>query len=350
MRSHWPSIVLLVALLVDPGEAANREFVLTSWSYTVEDEHLMWTADDWVVPTMPPTEEFAERPWQSHILAVGNATKYAMLSAEVLSRTGELLPTLWKWDAWTRGVASLDNSWATFVADYRALVLAFPHLPAAPWGVFLGDEPGMLTRNGLNQTKMESLRHALGLVKRDFPSCMTYVNFLYASFACPNPSYCCCNGRTGSDALAAALGKVPLDWLSSDEYYDVSNDEYSATYQTKLYPLLRPEQRVLLLPFAAYCEQGCAKNSSIAPGLADARCSTIARGHLAWAAHDERVAGFAIYRLKNLWRSDAQDDVCENLDGTGLGLVDKCASGALAMPETLAMWRNVTTVGWGRWR
>ena len=320
----------------------TRGLVLTSWSYTVEDERLMWTADDWVVPRLPTVSGFVERPWQSHILAVGNATKYAQLSTEIFTRTGELLPTLWKWDAWTRDAATLNSSWATFVANYRALVLKFPHLPASPWGVFLGDEPGMLTARGLDQTKVESLRHALSLVKGDFPSSTTYINFLFASFACPDPSYCCCNGRTGSDALAAALGGLPLDWLSSDEYYDVSDDHYAETYRTKLYPSLRPEQRVLLLPFAAFCEMGCTKNSSIAPGPADARCANVARSQFAWAARDTRVAGFAVYRLKNLWRSSAAGDVCLNPDGTGLGLVDKCASGESAMPETLAMWRNVT--------
>jgi len=336
--------LLPIAGLTLPCSAASRP-VLTSWAYTVENKQLMWSAEDWVVPAAASgsSSGFAEEPWQSHILAVGNATYYAALSAELLKRTGVLLPTLWQWDAWATlgGGASLDTSWEAFIARYRELVTEFPQLPAAPWGVFLGDEPNMLTPDGLNQSKVASLERALTLVRHSFPNATTYANFLYASFACPDASYCCCAGRTGSSALAAALGGMDLDWLSSDEYYDVSTAPYEATYRSNLYPHLRADQRVLLVPFAAYCELGCAKNSTIAPGPADERCAAVARDYLAWAARDGRVAGFAIYRLKNLWRTDVTRDVCHNPDGTGLGLVDVCASGEAAAPKTLALWQSV---------
>jgi hypothetical protein len=52
--------------------------------------------------------------------------------------------------------------------------------------------------------------------------------------------------------------------MSTDEYYDVSPAHYQMVYRERLYPHLRPEQRIVLLPFAAYCEIGCQQNTLIA--------------------------------------------------------------------------------------
>ena len=43
----------------------------------------------------------------------------------------------------------------------------------------------------------------------------------------------------------AALVSRQLDWMSTDEYYDVSVQHYRAVYEARLYPHLRPEQRVV---------------------------------------------------------------------------------------------------------
>ena len=166
---------------------------------------------------------------------------------------------------------------------------------------------------------------------------------------------------------------------------------YRDVYRERLYPHLRPEQKVLLLPFAAYCELGCQPNTTIAgphspncsdtpwgecwtgcpaqgaakggppwpcaggatpppPGhascnactcnaartscgdnRADARCLQSAEDHLAWAEDDPRVVGLFVYRLKDLWQASDMSrlDACQNPFGTGLGLVDRCGVGGV---------------------
>ena len=112
---------------------------------------------------------------------------------------------------------------------------------------------------------------------------------------------------------------MKLDWMSTDEYYDVSIAHYQEVYQQRLYPHLRPEQQIILLPFAAYCEIGCKPNVTIAPAPADARCLGSVKAHLEWAESDPRVVGLFVYRLKNLWqRTEMSDlDACENPWTTG---------------------------------
>ncbi len=152
-----------------------------------------------------------------------------------------------------------------------------------------------------------------------------------------------------------------LDWMSTDEYYDVAMTHYQTVYRERLYPHLRPEQRIILLPFAAYCEIGCEHNTTIAgprppqqrqncsetpwgecwtgcpeqkgppwpcaggvgpqppggscnacvcnehntscsgqgrqPYNADPRCLGSAKAHLAWAESDPRVIGLCVRHL-----------------------------------------------------
>eukprot|EP00966_Prymnesium_polylepis_P095944 2222886-Prymnesium_polylepis.2 len=94
----------------------------------------------------------------------------------------------------------------------------------------------------------------------------------------------------GATDLAKALGAMQLDWLSTDEYYDVALADYRATYRERLYPHLRPEQRVVIVLFIAYCELNCAANASLVPA-ADARCLGAAQGHVKWFNEDDRVVG-----------------------------------------------------------
>ena len=113
-------------------------------------------------------------------------------------------------------------------------------------------------------------------------------------------------------------------------------------YATRLYPYLRPEQRIVLLPFAAYCEIGCTPNATLNLAAADEHTLQKATDHYTWAANDSRVVGLFLYRLKNLWQGSTLKglDVCNNPWGTGLGLVDTCASGAYATPKTLAYYHQ----------
>ena len=113
-------------------------------------------------------------------------------------------------------------------------------------------------------------------------------------------------------------------------------------YAARLYPYLRPEQRIVLLPFAAYCEIGCTPNATLNLAAADEHTLQKATDHYTWAANDSRVVGLFLYRLKNLWQGSTLKglDVCNNPWGTGLGLVDTCASGAYATPKTLAYYHQ----------
>jgi len=81
----------------------------------------------------------------------------------------------------------------------------------------------------------------------------------------------------------------------------VSMAQYRATYAAKLYPYLRPDQRVVLLPWAADCEEGCRAHAAIAPAP-DMRVLPNAHDHWAWAQDDHKVVGLFVYRLKNIWQ------------------------------------------------
>lgn len=133
---------------------------------------------------------------------------------------------------------------------------------------------------------------------------------------------------------------MKLDWLSTDEYYDVSIGSYQSLYHNFLYPALRPDQRIILVPFAAYCELNCPVGQNLS-AAADSVCGGKANDHIAWWQADEKVIGFSIYRMKVMWGSISGKDVCMNPAGTGLGLVDKCANGQLAMPHTFGRYSNL---------
>jgi|EP01049_Picozoa_sp_SAG25_P007409 hypothetical protein len=336
---------------VAPVAAQQRRY-LGSFAYTIAPTApaygQMWTANDWIAKDPRSGKEY---PWQSIILVTGNDTVFAALHAEVLRRTGVALPVLWYWGGWRTDVASSSpTSWDAFAARYVALRGTYPQLPPTPWGVYMGDEPDLAR----HPERQAMLRAGLDIVKTALPNATTYLNMLYASIGCPgdNPGGpFLCNSSTwkgNPDKLALALGKMKLDWLSTDEYYDVSIEHYQQVYQQRLYPHLRPEQRIILLPFAAYCEIGCTPNRTMAPKRADARCLGSAAAHLRWAESDPRVVGLFVYRLKNLWQhsSMAQLDACENPWQTGLGLVDRCGrdgSGGYATPTTLNFYqRNVS--------
>ena len=333
-----------------PAAAAQQRRYLGSFAYTVASNapaySQMWTADDWIAKDPISGDEY---PWQSIIMVTGNDTAFAALHAEVLRRTGVALPVLWYWGGW-RTDTSNPTTWNAFAARYVALRDTYPQLPPTPWGVYMGDEPDLA-----RHPERQAMLHAgLDTVKTALPNATTYLNMLYGSIGCPgdNPGgpFLCNSSTWKGDPkkLALALGKMQLDWLSTDEYYDVSIEHYQKVYQQRLYPYLRPEQRIVLLPFAAYCEIGCPPNRSIAPAPADARCLGSAAAHLRWAESDPRVVALFIYRLKNLWQhsSMSQLDACENPWQTGLGLVDRCGTGGrggYATPDTLKFYqRNVS--------
>ena len=136
------------------------DFYLSSWSYTQTHEPFastlrravhagaldpgaMWTASDWLrADASSPTGESA---WQNLILACGNATVYANLSATILARTGRAPPVIWFWDGWIAAAGNataLGESFAAFAQSYAALraamepptSVAFADLASAPDG------------------------------------------------------------------------------------------------------------------------------------------------------------------------------------------------------------------------
>lgn len=284
----------------------------------------MWTVDDWVTSSIRSSA--SEHPWQNLLLVTGNDTTFAQLSFDILKRTERNLPVLWFWEGWLECAAQDQQcritSFQKFLARYTALRFQFPHLPTQPWGVYMGDEPHML-----NTSRQAMLKAGLAMVRSHLPTAVTYLNMLFASLACPDALYCCCGdvngsaplpaGMSNATMLAKALGGMELDWISTDEYYDVSIDHYKRIYEQNLYPYLKPTQRVLLVPFAAFCELDCKANATINVSQADAHCLKKAQAHWQWAMEDDRVAALSVYRLKNLWQRSGdeyhpQADPCHN--------------------------------------
>ena len=362
-------ITLSSALL--PASANATDFYLGSWSYTQsagDDPRAMWTVHDFIRNTTHTntgavnsidsgaTNHAALVPWQNIIFARGEPTTYAKLSNEILRRTGVNVPVMWTWDAWATcngNVSAIRASWHVFTALYANLQGSSygAHLPATPFGVSLGDEPG-LRNNITGNATTSALAAALSIVKTTYPDATTHINLLYGTLACDSGtdtlSYCCCSvereGFSTATGMAQRLGHMQLDWVSSDEYYDVSMADYRKTYESKLYPHLRPEQRVVLTPFAAYCELGCAPSTRIAPEPADGRVLAQAQAHADWAASDPRVVGMFIYRLKNIWQRSADTDACMNPWQTGLGLVDRCGNasgGGFATPRSVQFYQEL---------
>ena len=392
MKDAWIAKLNATNLLKTDDASERPPLLVGSWSYAygkprppAMDEE-MWTSADWVTTGA----DGRPYPWQNLILAGDDTGEshgvhfsknwsrynellqnqreiYAQVFTDVLTRTNRSVPTLWAWGGWfyAEGNATvMERSWRRFLADYSALRESYGRLPKQPFGVFLGDEQGLY-----NATHREWMASGLKLIKQDLPQATTYANFNYLTLACngDNPYVCCCNpghiapvarhtccrrniSHSNAETVARWLGTVPLTWVSTDEYYDVTVAEYARTYRTQLYPHLRPEQRVILLPYAAFCEfeENCKRNTTIGgvDGPADARCLPVAREHLAWARSDDRVAGLLVFFLKNLQQKDPiHTDPCQNPSGTGVGLVDRCGvggHGGYAMPATVALYQNAT--------
>jgi len=330
-------------------------FYLSSWSYgqhthTTLDADAMWTTDDWI-RTNDAGSEFA---WQNLILACcGNDTMYADLSSQLLERTGHAPPVIWHWGGWLPAAGNHANaalSLAAHIAEYTAMRTAshgrYLHLPAAPWGIMLADEPPL--RDPATPDMTLWLADAVALVKTALPHAVTYLNLKYGTLACANAndtqyySHCRPDDSSGSRyELAASLGRMGIGILSTDQYYSVPIADYRRMYSQVLYPHMQPHQRVVLLPFAAHCEIGCAVNARITSSSVDCSLLATAKAHMDWAHDDDRVTGMFIYRLKNIWSTNAALDACDNPTATGLGLVDRCADGSYAMPKTLSYYTSL---------
>jgi hypothetical protein len=133
----------------------------------------------------------------------------------------------WSWENWDTTPAIAAASFARFRNEYAALVAAFPHLPPAPYGVFLGDEPPL--------TAAPQLQAATKMIKTAWPTVITYMNWKWSdltgcALAHCGPQGCqivCGNathteavvdgGHRTSQSVASFVGNSSLDWVSSDE-------------------------------------------------------------------------------------------------------------------------------------
>ena len=193
------------------------------------------------------TEDGA-RAWQTLIFTAGsNLTQAAQVHANVHAETGESLPVLWEWNAWrtlpSAEPALLDASLANFSQLYDVLVERFPQLPSSPFGIALGDEPPWELVHG-------RLSASAAAVKRRYPHAITHINLQFRTIT----------NASVPPILGAASG---LDWVGSDLYYsdntvqppvNASVAAFREIYNRAVYPHLRPDQKIVLVPFA-HCKR-----------------------------------------------------------------------------------------------
>lgn len=91
-----------------------------------------------------------------------------------------------------------------------------------------------------------------------------------------------------------------LDWVGSDLYYSEPALKVNASvpairdvYAKVVYPHLRPDQKIVLVPFAHYCEFYC-PIGSLPLEQGDAYTLSVARDYLQWASSDSRVAAVLV--------------------------------------------------------
>lgn len=304
--------------MLNPPVRSPRLF-LGSFSYGYDpavttfgfDPALLWTADDLIDPA-------TGRPWQNTLLTTGieNWEWYAAVYTEIYQKTGCKLFVFWTADP-------LDPP--AMANAYDRLLASYPDLPKQPSGIFLYDEPDP-------DKVIPQIVTVTRELKQTFPETLLYANFLYGTIS------------TRPDSVQL-IGQSALDFVSSDEYYDVSIPQYQATYQNSLYPHLNPAQRVFILPFAAYDEITQPVNGvcpPVDPAAAEARELSSAQAHLGWLSSDGMVAGMMIYRLKNLWLpKGVGKPVIDNPICNGIGLIDRMPDGSYITPGTVAFYKTL---------
>ena len=223
------SVVLSAMIMTAAHAPASKRLHLSSFAYTKPEGGgaTMWTVDDWIAGSGSVSAPSTPLPWQSLILQTGDDTVFANLSAAVLAKTSVNLPVLWYWGGWLEyggNETAVIASFRRFQARQKQLRQLYPHLPPSPFGVYMGDEPDLARK----PERQMYLAAGLALVKAAYPSAITYLNMLFASIGCPASAPGAYSGlcktwpaSANHTALALHLGKIPLDWISSDEYYDV---------------------------------------------------------------------------------------------------------------------------------
>jgi hypothetical protein len=301
------------------------EKLMGSWSYYNANFNDPWTVEDFFFIDTDGKSKL----WQNFLLTDGYPSWdfYGQVWNEIYRRTGIKLLVFWKP---TAGIINATNL-ETFDQNYKQMVAKYPDLPAQPSGMLMYDEPGSALILGDNSNW--GIVTASQMIKQKYPSILLYCNFTYDAITTQN---------------SQAMGQSELDYISSDQYYDIPVTTYINRYNTVLYPNIKTTQKILLLPFAAYYEIST-PNTTIVPTTADNTClNTIAasaKNYKAWMDIDTRIVGMNIYRLKNLWWPNTTGaSILSNPNGTGLGLVDRITKGGdYIMPDTVAFYQNLGT-------
>lgn len=302
---------------------SDKNFELSTWSYYNKNVH-MWKTEDWLKKDL-----FGNyKPLFNRILVTKNNTHYANLHYEIYQKTNMKLKVYWAYENWSKFNGDKDkirDSFQLFVNEYEFLKSKFNTLSDKPYGIFLADEPS-------EKELYINLEITLDIIKEFYPNTITYMNFLYKSIV----------PKSNNVGIGPLLGKVKLDLISSDEYYDIDVKSYIESYKSKLYPYLQPKQKIILTSFSAYCELKCPVGEKLdlfeAENMSLFKTSGII-SYYYWYVFDDRVTGIFAYRFKNIWRAD-NDDVCMNMSGNGLGLIDKCQNGNYATPLTLDYYKS----------
>lgn len=296
-------------------------FLMGAWDYRYNNINNSWTADDFIVTGYNGKQSV----WQNFILTFSkNDYDYAaQVYTQVYNRTGYKLFIFFGVGAIT-DLPTVQNITQT----YANLTQYYPALPAQPAGFFLYDEPSNSVMDGTSTTfGLVNLTQAL---KQVFPTSYIYANFLVNTVIDPH--------------YAALIGNSSLDYVSMDSYGETGLAA-KAQLQQYFYPFLKPTQKVLGVPNAAY-GAGFALSTVLDPVKADLTSlyttQASATSYYQWMQSDSRFFGFTIYRLKNVWSSSYNGTTLNGNVQDGIGLVDRVTpGGAYVMPNTVRFYQTL---------
>lgn len=296
-------------------------FLMGAWDYRYTNLNNTWTADDFIVKA----DNGKESVWQNFILTFSKFDyEYAaQVYTQVYNRTGYKLFIFWGVGAIT-DLPTVQNITLT----YANLTQYYPLLPPQPAGFFLYDEPSNPTMDGSSTAfGLVNLTQAL---KQVFPTSYIYANFLVTTTQDPN--------------YAALIGNSSLDFVGMDSYGQ-TGAQAKAELQQNFYPYLKPTQKVLGVPNAAY-GAGNSLSTVLDPVIADLTSlyttKASATSYYQWMQTDSRVVGFTIYRLKNVWSSSYNGTTLNGNVQDGIGLVDRVTPGGpYIMPNTVRFYQTL---------
>ena len=300
----------------------KKKYMIGSWSYYKCDCTCMWNEEDFIY-----TDRNGKKtPWQNFMVVdcMDGWSYYSMIWNKIHEITGVKLLVFWRHTEW-KSIKDVNE----FADKYSELAAKNHHFPKNPAGIFLYDEPNddkIFGNIDKGQIGLEMLAKTL---KSRFNDAVQYCNFTYKAIS--------------REEVCKVIGRSGIDYVSSDEYYDILVEDYQDMYRNILYPCLQPHQKILLLPFAAYAEISD-PGTPIDPVTADMCClsdsPSSAMNYSNWLKSDPRIYGFTIYRLKNLWWS-GNGDILSNVAGTGIGLVDRDACGNYILPKTVQFYQEL---------